>query len=488
MLSRIPPREHVTRYLARNDRALVAYAGFAAFMTYLCMYAARKPFSAVSYSGMDFFGITVDGNLLSLKVMLGVSQVIGYFLSKLWGTKICSEVQWAGRTQLLNKLLLLSIAALALFWVLPGPWKFIAMFLNGLPLGMVWGLVVGYLEGRRKSEMLLAILSVSFIIGSGIVKDVGKWMVAAAPPEGIEFSQLVAVVIGLPLPVFYPALAQGLSTAPDGALQGFAMSWQAMPFAVALLFLPAFLAATRLLGLLPKPTTDDEDERAARIPMDASARWAFFTRFLPGLLLLMLSYFLLTAYRDYQDYFGQELFTELGYGNQASIFTETAIPVALGVLGALALLSLIRSNFWGLAACFGLMMAGLALQVASTLAFQSQLLNGKWWMVWVSLGSYLAYVPFGSVIFDRVIARTRFVGTAVFAIYLADATGYLGTILVKLYADIFASGGGNRLDFFLAYTWVNAGVGLVCLALGCIYFLAQGSAQTPPQAATTQPA
>ena len=488
LLSRIPPREQVTRYLVAHDRALVAYAGFAAFMTYLCMYAARKPFSAVSYSGMDFFGISIDGNLLSLKVMLGVSQVIGYFLSKLWGTKICSEVQWAGRTQLLNKLLLASIAALALFWVLPGPWKFVAMFLNGLPLGMVWGLVVGYLEGRRASEMLLAILSVSFIIGSGIVKDVGKWMVAAAPPEGIELSQMFALVVGLPLPVFYPALAQGLSTAPDGALQGFGMSWQAMPFAVALLFLPCFLLATRLLGLLPHPTREDESERTARQPMDAEARWAFFTRFLPGLLLLMLSYFLLTAYRDYQDYFGQELFTELGYGNQAAIFTETAIPVALGVLGALALLSLIRSNFWGLAACFALMMAGLVLQVVSTLGFQANLLNGKWWMVWVSLGSYLAYVPFGSVIFDRVIARTRFVGTAVFAIYLADATGYLGTILVKLYADIFASGGGERLSFFLTYTWVNAGVGLVCLALGCIYFLAQGSAQSQPVAAQPQAA
>ena len=134
------------------------------------------------------------------------------------------------------------------------------------------------------------------------------------------------------------------------------------------------------------------------------------------------------------------------------------------------------------------MMAGLVLQVVSTLGFQANLLNGKWWMVWVSLGSYLAYVPFGSVIFDRVIARTRFVGTAVFAIYLADATGYLGTILVKLYADIFASGGGERLSFFLTYTWVNAGVGLVCLALGCIYFLAQGSAQSQPVAAQPQAA
>lgn len=445
----IPDRAAVTGYLARRDRALLIYAGFAAFMTYLCMYAARKPFSAVSYEGLDFAGISLDGQALSLKVVLGVAQVLGYFISKLLGTKVCSEVGWQGRRRLLNGLLLLSIAALALFWLLPGPWKALAMFLNGLPLGMVWGLVVGYLEGRRASEMLLAILSVAFIVGSGIVKDVGKWLIAAPPAEGIEAGQWLALVLGLPLPLFYPALAEGLSTGADGRLYGFGLPWSAMPLATALLFLPCFLLTTRLLSLLPRPSAEDAAERTRRQPMDGSARWAFFTRFLPGLLLLLLSYFLLTAYRDYQDYFGQELFAELGYGDTPAIFTQTALPVALGVLAALALLSLVRSNFWGLFACFVLMIAGLALQALATLGFEAGQVDGKWWMVWVSLGAYLAYVPFGSVIFDRVIARTRYVGTAVFAIYLADATGYLGAVLIKLYADLFAGGAAGRLAFFL---------------------------------------
>ena len=44
------------------------------------------------------------------------------------------------------------------------------MFFNGLPLGMIGGLVVRYLEGRRASELLLAALSCSFIVASGAVK------------------------------------------------------------------------------------------------------------------------------------------------------------------------------------------------------------------------------------------------------------------------------------------------------------------------------
>ena len=48
------------------------------------------------------------------------------------------------------------------------------MFLNGLPLGMVFGLVVSYLEGRRQTEALAAALTASFIVSSGVVKSVGR--------------------------------------------------------------------------------------------------------------------------------------------------------------------------------------------------------------------------------------------------------------------------------------------------------------------------
>ena len=46
------------------------------------------------------------------------------------------------------------------------------MFLNGLPLGMVWGLIVPYFEGRSGSDFMLVTLCISLIVGSGIVKDV----------------------------------------------------------------------------------------------------------------------------------------------------------------------------------------------------------------------------------------------------------------------------------------------------------------------------
>jgi hypothetical protein len=46
--------------------------------------------------------------------------------------------------------------ALLLFGFVPRPWNAVCLFLNGLPLGMVFGLVLGFLEGRQLTEALAA--------------------------------------------------------------------------------------------------------------------------------------------------------------------------------------------------------------------------------------------------------------------------------------------------------------------------------------------
>src|SRR5262249_48126062 len=147
----------------------VIYAIVAAFSTYFCMYAFRKPFAAAKFDKQTFLG-----TMVALKTAIVISQIIGYALSKYIGIKVCSEARAGRRALTLVGLIVWAQAALVLFGLLPNNLKFIAIFLNGLPLGMVWGLVVWYLEGRRTSELLLAGLSCSYIISSGIVKDLGR--------------------------------------------------------------------------------------------------------------------------------------------------------------------------------------------------------------------------------------------------------------------------------------------------------------------------
>ena len=50
-------------------------------------------------------------------------------------------------------------------------------------------------------------------------------------------------------------------------------------------------------------------------------------------------------------------------------------------------------------------------------------------------------------IFDRLIAHTKYVGTAVFVIYVADVIGYTGSISVQIYEDLFVGDQAGELVF-----------------------------------------
>ncbi len=419
----VKERKKLTAWLASApESAFVLYTIAVSFSVYFSMFAFRKPFTAGEYAGSGWIG-------LELKTMLVVSQIVGYALSKFIGIKICSEVTRGHRPVLLTGLILWAEAALVLFAIVPPSLAWIPMLLNGLPLGMIWGLVVAYLEGRRTSELLLAGLSCSFIVSSGIVKDFGRFLMASS---------------------------------------GVTEWW--MPAATGLCFLPLFMVSVWLLDQIPQPTALDVAARVLREPMGVTERRTFVRTFLPGLVLLLGAYFFITAYRDFRDSYAIEIVKRLGLDVDSGLFTKTETLVALGVLVPLALLVCVKDNRLGLLGAFAIMTTGVTLMGLSTLLFDAGKLGGFWWMTLVGLGSYLAYVPYGSVLFDRVIARTQVAGTAVFAIYLADATGYMGSICVQIFKDS-AQKEVTRLDFFRGFTYLTSVLGLGMLVASGAYFL-----------------
>ncbi len=405
------------------------YAIFAAFTTYFCMYAFRKPFAAASYEGAKFFETEIDA-----KTAFVIAQIIGYTISKFAGMKICSETGREGRGGLLVKLIIAAWGSLVLFAVLPQDLKVLAIFANGLPLGMIWGTVVLYLEGRKTSELLLAGLSCSYIIASGVVKDVGR-----------------ALMGDYGVPEYWMPAATG-----------------------GLFFLP-FLFAVWLLSQLPGPSEADIEERSARSEMYSDDRWAFCRQFSFGLVLLSGMYFFLTAYRDYRDNYGVEILAELGMADVEGVFSKTEIPIAFLVVGVLALLSLVRSNRLGLKIAFSVMAGGQLLMALAMWMLTAGHIDGVMWYGLVGLGAYLAYVPFGCVLFDRLLAYTRFAGTAVFAIYLTDAIGYTGSVALQLFRDLIFSD-TSRLEFFTTLTYAMSFGGAVSLLAAMVYFLKQSPA------------
>jgi hypothetical protein len=440
-------RGRLAALLDRGPTALfVSYAIVASFGAYFCMYAFRKPFAAAKFEGQLF----ADG-LIELKSAIVISQVIGYALSKYVGIRFCSELPPRYHALTLVLLIVWAEAALMLFAALPGDWKTLAIFLNGFPLGMVWGLVVRFLEGRVTSELLLAGLSSSFIVSSGIVKDVGRALMSGLAADWWSRVPVVGDWVSL-----------GLGRVSE--------AW--MPAVTGLHFLPLFLIFVWMLTQLPHRSAVDVSQRQPRESMDGGARRGFLREYLPGILLLVFAYLLLTAYRDFRDNFSVEIFEGLGYpyeGNE-TIITRAETLVAVGVLSILALLNIARGRRSGLIATYVVMAGGTALLAVSMLLLEADAIDGFWWMTLVGLGSYLAYVPYGSLLFDRLMANTRIVGTAVFAIYIADAVGYTGSVAMLLYKDLVAAE-MSRLAFFKATTWGMALIGTGFLVASCIYFL-----------------
>ncbi len=439
-------QSRLTAWLEQAPSAVFVFVAVAAaFTTYFSMYAFRKPFAAATFDGQFFFGTQV-----ALKTAIVISQIIGYALSKYIGIKICSEVTRERRAVTLIGLVLWAQAALMVYGWVPGDWKVAAIFFNGLPLGMIWGLVVWYLEGRRTSELLLAGLSLSYIMASGVVKDFGRALM-----EGGVASWWESV------PLAGPLIASKIGKVSEG--------W--MPAVAGFHFLPLLIASVWMLNQLPRPNAADIEARTSRAPMLATDRMAFVKRFAPGLGMLCLGYFFLTAYRDFRDNYQVEIFDGLGYPykENKTIISRAETIVTFGVMGILALLNVVKDNRRGLLSALGIMTGGVLLLGVSTAMLQAGLISGFWWMTLTGLGSYLAYVPFGSVLFERLIASTRAAGTAVFAIYLADAIGYTGSVGVQLYKDL-AAGTVSRLGFFTGFTWFMCGLGAVCLAGSTLYF------------------
>ena len=410
-----------------NPVVFTAVAGLAGFSAYFSMYAFRKPFTAATFDAVPGWSLVLD-----YKIALVLAQVAGYALSKMIGIKVVSELNPGRRGVAI--LLLIGAAWLALvgFAVIPAPWNVAMLFLNGLPLGMIWGLVFGYMEGRRVSEALGAILCASFILSSGVVKSVGAWL---------------------------------LNTAHVGPF------W--MPAAAGALFFPLLLASVWLLGQLPPPSPADEAQRVKRAPMNAAERGAFLALYGPGIALLTASYILLTAFRDFRDNFAAEIWTALGYGHASGVFTQSELPVAAIALLVLAAVMTVRDNRKALMVIHAIIVAGFLLLGASTWAFEAGLISPLAFMIFAGAGLYMAYTPFNAMLFDRLVAFSGRIATAGFLIYVADASGYLGSAALLVWRN-FGAVQMDWLRFFVLSAYITSMLGALLAAAAALYFLRQG--------------
>jgi hypothetical protein len=363
------------------------YIASLAFFAYICVFAFRKPFTVATFPGETIGGITYQTSLI-------ISQVIGYMLSKFVGIRFISALKRTGRW--LTALILIGSAwfSLFLFAVLPLWAGKICFFVNGFMLGFMWGVVFSFAEGRRSTDFIGSVLAVSFVFAGGFTRSVAKWLMVE---------------------------------------HGVTAKW--MPFMTGLVFALPLVVFFFLLERAPHPDVHDVEERAERISMSGQDRKNIIAQFGAGLITIAVIYTMLTVMRDIRDNYMGNMWAELGYQNSASVFTSSETKITMVILGIMSLIVLIRRNFSAFRVIHFIILAGFLLAGISSLLFVYNRLDGSIWMQAVGLGLYMAYIPFNAIFFERMIATFRLKGNVGFLIYITDAFGYLGSVMVMLFKE-----------------------------------------------------
>jgi MFS family permease len=415
--------------LLSKDKSIALYAALVSFGTYVFIFGFRKSFTVCTFDGMTFGPI-------AYKTALVISQMLGYLLAKFYGIQFISGMQKVNRYKIIFLLTGIAWAAWLLFAVVPAPYNVVFLFINGFPLGILWGVVFSYVEGRKSTDFIGAALAVSFIFSAGWVKSVGGWLM----------------------------------------LQ-FHISEFWVPFCTGLVFALPLVICVYGLEKVPPPSPEDELLRAQRIPMTGADRKSLLLQYLPGIIAFVVIYLFATIFRDIRDNFSADMWKEMGYGSKPEVFTQTEIPITIFILILMGAVVVLKNSFKALMVAHVFILFGFIIAGTSTYFFTHQLLAPFWWMLWVGLGLYLVYIPFNSIFFDRLIAAFSMKGNVGFFIYLADSVGYVGSVGVMLFKE------GMKVQlkwtqFFSQSVMILSLVG-VFITLYAMYYFFSKSKTTP---------
>jgi MFS family permease len=397
------------------------FSAVVCFCAYTSIFCFRKAFNVAPYAGYQLFGI-------DFKILLVITQVAGYMLSKFYGIKFISELKRTGRGKLILILVGISWLAWLLFALVPPPYNFWCLFINGFPLGMLWGVIFSYVEGRRATDFISAALAVSFIFASGLAKSTAQFI-----------------------------------------MDDWHVSEYWMPFVTGLIFMGPLLLFVYLLEKIPVPDEQDVLHRTERVPMLKEKRRQFLREFWPGIVVLVILYILVTILREVRDGFMADMWRESGEAFQANVFAKTETIISLVLLVLIALMVVVKNNFRAFMLAQGIMLVGFVVAGISTFLFVRQDMSMFNWITLVGLGLYMVYIPYNSILFERYIASFRIAGTVGFLIYIADSFGYLGSVAVLMSKTLFKVE-LQWLEFYTGLAMIAAVIGGIGTIISLFYF------------------
>jgi hypothetical protein len=420
------------------DRSPAVVLALSCLIYYSSIFYVKACMFAAQWQGERVLG-------LDYKSALASAQTLGYLLGKVPAMAFAPKLE---REQLLPSLLFVLWAAgllVVIAMLVPPVLSVLCVFLACMCLSPCWYVLQRAIEGRAHTEAILSVASLSIIGVSGFAKACAAYLLQRGLSDRsmVAFCSIGGVAVGT--------------------------------------------VAAVVVGVQPPPSASDVRLRGTRdrvVSLRAECH-LLVQRYGTGLALSTGAYVLCGMVRAFRDFFQAELLGAIGLAGQPSAFATSELIVSVVVLGATSLFSRIPDNLVAVriitatAAIGGLLIAG------ASAGWLLGYVGGYAWIVGTGAGTFLVYVPIGSMLYERLLAAGSEQITATPLTLTGDTAVLLATAVML--ASRF--GGGSSGDAVVSdesralenaataryFAWLALGGGLAAAALvgsGGVTFIA----------------
>jgi hypothetical protein len=151
------------------------------------------------------------------------------------------------------------------------------------------------------------------------------------------------------------------------------------------------------------------------------------------------------------------------------LFTQMEIPTSLLILLLVGGTFKIKNNKSAFNLSLSIIIIGLMVSGVTTFMFYHQSISVVNWITFTGLGLYMGYIPFNTIVYERLISMLKEPVNIGFLMYIADSAGYLGSMAVLLMKE-FALFSTNWTSFYFIAVNFTVLSGILFVIISLIYF------------------
>jgi MFS family permease len=377
------------------------------------------------------FAGTYDTNSIfgETRPALAFSQTLGLTVGKL------IAFMWLSRTNFQNKISYItivyfcSIIPFIIFGFFPGTVQVFMIFISGVFTSFMWGFLICYIEGRLITDLAILFVYFAIISALGVSKTVGALIINSGISEN-----------------FMPIIVSSVS------------------FVIATIF-------SYLLTRLSKPSVEETMIKSVRsAPIDSQQETQFLKKYYVVIICFICAYSFSTIYQSFRNYYSLEIWQELYsydfdpklYSRSELISSIISIPIFFGVF---FLKSETKKLYYIL---FAMIFGGIIILISTLIYVYVHQYDPMIWIILVSTGNYLTYVPCGCMLYDKLMSVTNTQFTATYVIYLSEFSASLSSLISLFMIPYLYS--ESYVTVFINMAYVTSSIIIICVSISIFYF------------------